>query len=275
MSGRVGVCSWSLQAGSPGELVERVRATGCDAVQLALEPIRCGNWDEDATFHALSEAGIAVLSGMMETKGEDYSSIDAIMETGGIRPDGVWAENLGRARAVAAIAARRGIELVTFHAGYLPHDAGDPERAKLIDRLGQVAQVFRDAGVRLGLETGQESAETLVGVLDELGDDWVGVNFDPANMLLYGTGAPVPALELLADRVVQVHIKDAIASGTPGTWGEEVPAGSGEVNWDGFFRAVAEGAAGVDLVIEREAGDDRVGDVRTARELIAAKRDAY
>ena len=265
---RVGVCSWSLRAGSPAELVERVRACGCDAVQLHLDPLR-ETWDPGETASALHDAGIAVLSGMMTTEGEDYSTLESIKATGGVRPDGTWAANLAAAGANAELAAGLGIGLVTLHAGFIPHERGDPERAKLVDRVGELQRVFGEHGIRLGLETGQETAATLEGVLAEL--PGVGVNFDPANMILYGMGDPIAALEKLGPRVVQLHVKDARPAAEAGEWGEEVVVGEGEVDWERFVRAADALCPGADLVIEREAGESRVEDVRTARELIGGK----
>jgi sugar phosphate isomerase/epimerase len=142
----------------------------------------------------------------------------------------------------------------------------------MIERLRELAAIYTDAGVRVGLETGQEDAETLLGVLDQIEGRGVGVNFDPANMLLYGVGDPIEALRELAPRVVQVHIKDATPSPEPGVWGEEVPAGKGAVDWDAFFDVVRDRLAAIDLMIEREAGENRVGDIRAARELAAIHR---
>ncbi|MBY0262886.1 MAG: hypothetical protein K2Q20_11110, partial [Phycisphaerales bacterium] len=94
---RLGVCSWSLEPRSPGELVERVKAVGVDAVQLALDPIRTGQWGEIETLNTLRSAGIRVLSGMIGMAGEDYSTLDTIKATGGVRPDRTWKTNLAEA----------------------------------------------------------------------------------------------------------------------------------------------------------------------------------
>src|SRR5688572_12996243 len=122
---------------------------------------------------------------MMSTHGEDYSTLATIRETGGLRPDRHWKRNLEAAREDTALARRLGLDLVTFHAGFLPEQRSDPERAKLLDRLRLVCDAFHEQGVRLGFETGQESAETLSEVLAELDHPAAGVNFDPANMILY------------------------------------------------------------------------------------------
>jgi L-ribulose-5-phosphate 3-epimerase len=96
-------------------------------------------------------------------------------------------------------------------------------------------------------------------------------------MILYGMGDPVAAVRTLAQRIRQVHIKDAVATDVPGTWGREVRAGDGQVQWREFLEAVREAnvSAGrdredIDLVIEREAGAARAGDVAHARDLLAS-----
>jgi sugar phosphate isomerase/epimerase len=264
----VAVCSWSLRADNPAELVERVRATGARAVQLALMPLaeKPAIWGDCVSV--LAAAGIEVASGMLETVGEDYSTLDTIRVTGGVVPDATWEATRARAAEVAALAGRQGIRLVTFHAGFIPHEAG-AERDRLFARLRDIAALFRAHGARIAFETGQESAETLAHALDLLGDASIGVNFDPANMILYGMGDPVAAVRALAPRIAQVHIKDALPTATPGTWGSEVRVGTGAVDWKAFLAEIDRVPATIRLAVEREAGEDRVGDIRAALELLS------
>lgn len=266
MKHRIGVCSWSLRPSSPEDLAGKVRECGLARVQLALDPLRTGRWDAARTREALGAAGVALESGMLQTYGEDYSSLAAIRDTGGLRPDGTWSKNLEAARANAKLAHSLGLELVTFHAGFLPEQAGDPERDKLIGRLRTYCEVFADQGVRLGFETGQETAHTLLGVLADLDHPAAGVNFDPANMILYGMGEPVAALRTLRDHVRQIHVKDALPSSRRGEWGSEVRAGAGKVDWKAFFGVARE--LGVAFLIEREAGEERTADIAAARALV-------
>lgn len=264
---RLGVCSWSLRPASAGELAEKVRACGLSGVQLALDPIRRGDWRLDETRRVLGDAGVGVLSGMMAMKGEDYSTLESIRRTGGVRPDATWGENLEAAERNADIAAALGLTLVTFHAGFIPEDPREEEHGKIVERLRALFDVFDARDVGIGLETGQEPAHVVRRLIDDLGVD-VGVNFDPGNMILYGMGDPVESLDLLAERVVQIHVKDAMAAKVAGEWGTEAPAGEGEVHWDSFFGVMAERGIKVDLLIEREGGKCRVEDVVQAAELI-------
>ncbi len=265
---RLAVCSWSLQPSSPAELVDRLLATGVRRVQLALDPLR----DEPDTWgdapQRLAEAGIALASGMFGTVGEDYTTLETIRRTGGIVPDATWDRNWCNIQAVATLATRLGLRLVTFHAGFLPHEPADPDFVKLMGRMRQVADLFGGVGIQLGLETGQETAETLDGFLAQLDRANVGVNFDPANMLLYDKGDPIQALERLGRWLRQVHLKDANRTTTPGTWGEEVVVGTGQVDWRTFFRTLAKLGYQGDLCIEREAGTQRVADIRSAARYV-------
>ncbi len=268
MTRRVGACSWSLQPESPADLASKIQAVGVSAVQLALDPLRTGDWPIDETVASLSTAGVEIRSGMMAMRGEDYSTLETIKRTGGVRLDEHWEANLSAAGQNAVIAGELGISLVTFHAGFIPHEPGDPLRRVMIERLRAVVECFTGEGVRVGFETGQETASTLISALDEFDRSEVGVNFDPANMILYGMGDPVEALRLLAPRVVQIHIKDALPSSEPGTWGSEVPVGDGAVDWPAFFGVIDSAGLDCDLMIEREAGDARVKDMARACSLV-------
>jgi L-ribulose-5-phosphate 3-epimerase len=268
MQDRLAVCSWSLQPESPGQLIEHLRAIGLHRVQLALDPLRDqpGVWG--GTAGLLRQNHIEIVSGMFGTAGEDYSTLESIRRTGGLVPDSTWEENWENAQANAALAQELGLRLVTFHAGFLPHDESDPEFDKLQHRLRLVADLFAAKGVDLACETGQETAETLKTFLEKLGRVNVGVNFDPANMILYDKGNPTAALRALATWVKQCHIKDALRAQTPGAWGEEVPAGTGQVNWPEFFSVLKEIQFDGWCCIEREAGRQRVGDIVSARQLV-------
>ena len=266
---RLAVCSWSLQPGSPQDLITKLQATGIRRVQLALDPLRetPGVWGETADL--FRKNGLTVVSGMFGCVGEDYSTLDTIRVTGGIAPDTTWEKNLANIRSTAALAQRLGLKLVTFHAGFLPHDEKDPNFAKLLRRLAETADVFKAANISLGLETGQETAPVLAQLLRKLKRPNVGVNFDPANMILYDKGDPIAALRTLGPWIRAVHIKDARRTKVPGTWGEEVTVGTGEVDWKAFFAMLRELNYTGDFVIEREAGNQRVADIRTARDVVA------
>ena len=267
MRKRLAVCSWSLQADIAKDLVERVQQVGVKYVQLALSPIVKNPSAWENTQELFSQAGIEVISGMSETIGEDYSTLESIRRTGGIVPDNTWETNLEHIQKVVEIAASMRLNLVTLHAGFLPHDPETLEYKKIRDRMLQLANLFLCAGLTMGLETGQETADHLKSFLSALNCPNIRVNYDPANILLYGNGDPIKVVDTLAPFIVQCHIKDALKTKVPGTWGTEVCAGTGEVDWKQFFtRLKANGFSG-DFSLERESGDQRVADLIAGKQM--------
>ncbi len=269
LASRLAVCSWSLEPSSADDLLKKLAATGLRRVQIALDPIRenkNGAWSDLAAKSAAQS--VAFVSGMMGTIGEDYKTLESIRRTGGVVPDATWPDNWKNIQADADLAGRLGLKLVTFHAGFLPHEETDPSFARLQDRVRRIADLFQARGIALGLETGQETAGTLALFLRKLDHRSVGVNLDPANILLYDKGDPVAAVPTLGPWLKQCHLKDAVRTKVPGTWGEEVVLGTGQVDWKGFFKALSETSFTGDLCIEREAGTERVADIRTAREYV-------
>lgn len=259
---RIGVCGWSLQPENPGALVENLKRLGIKKLQCAIDPLRenPGIWNELPELCAKS--GVEIVSGMFGCAKEDYSTLESIRRTGGIVPDETWEENLKNIKQTVEIAKRLNLKLVTFHSGFIPHNKKEPVFEKLVNRLRVVAGMFSEANIELGLETGQETAETLLELLDTLNCKNVVVNFDPANMILYDKGDPIEALKILYPHIRQFHLKDAIRTKTPGVWGEEVRLGAGEVNWKEFFRFIIEKGFSGNLCIEREAGNQRIQDIR-------------
>ena len=263
----IAVCSWSLQPTDTQDLIAMVQSLGLSKVQLALNDHR-GSAGGAAIGKELAAAGIEIVSGMFGTVGEDYSSLETIQKTGGVVPDEHWEANQKIASEVIEASKSLGLELVSFHAGFLPEDSSDPDYGKLIDRLRALATMFADEGIDLAFETGQEEASILSVFLDDLEAPNVGVNFDPANMILYAKGDPVAGLKTLLPYLQQVHIKDANLTKEPGTWGSEEVVGTGEVDWPAFLGVLVEADYKNALVIEREAGDTRVADIGAAKELL-------
>ena len=265
---RLAVCSWSLRPTDPTQLIRQLQTVGIPRVQIALDPLR----ETPAVWGRLPELcareGIQLVSGMFGTAGEDYTTLESIKRTGGVVPDATWDQNWRNIQAVAGIAEKIGLKLVTFHSGFLPHEASDPSFPKLLKRITLIAGLFAAKGIEVGFETGQEEAETLRAFLERLNQPNVGVNFDPANMILYDKGDPIAALRVLGPWLKQCHIKDATKTKTPGTWGKEVVAGTGQVDWRAFFQTLDELRFQGSFAIEREAGEQRIADISAGRQFI-------
>jgi L-ribulose-5-phosphate 3-epimerase len=267
----IGVCSWSLHPRNHTDLVAQLRRMGLSHVQIALGPLLAmDDATRDGELRVLRENDIAFTAGMISFPGEDYSSIAIIKQTGGFVPDAAWPERRELSFRAAALARELGITQVSTHIGFVP-PSNDPRYHETVDRVCEVANHFGDLGIQLGLETGQEAASELLQFLNDLRCRNVFVNFDPANMILYGAGDPFDAIRILGRHIRHVHVKDATASEQPATvWGAEVPFGTGEVTPSEFVAALHDVEYRGPLVIEREAGENRVEDVALAIEHLRA-----
>jgi sugar phosphate isomerase/epimerase len=267
----IGVCSWSLQPSGIGDLVAQVKQLGLSHVQLALGPLV--GLDQKQKLHELARlraSGLSLTGGMIAFPGEDYSTIDAIRRTGGFLPDDHWPQRKQIAADAASLGAELGLKTITTHVGFVP-PRDEPGYAVIRSRVLDVAATLARSGIDLLMETGQEPAAELKDFLHDLAAPNIHINFDPANMILYGAGDPVPALKVLAGHIRHVHVKDAVASSEPGKqWGEEVPFGTGQVGPAAFLNALKEIGYAGPLAIEREAGSTRLADVRKAIETIRA-----
>ena len=260
----IGVCSWSLRADIAG-IAQAMNLIGLDHVHLAIRPAI--EKDGRHYFSQVRRQNWTISATMLDFPQEDYSSLDSIKVTGGIVPDEFWEQNRRLFLGATKVTAELGVKFLTMHAGFI--DEANPAYAKKFhDRIKSLADVAAKKGIVLLLETGQETANQLRQFLAGLNHPAVGVNFDPANMILYDKGDPIEAVRVLGRWIRHVHIKDAVRTTQPGTWGREVPWGDGQVNPEAFLDALAEiGYQGV-LAIEREAGDDRLADIKLAAERL-------
>lgn len=269
---RLGVCSWSFRLPMDSVAAE-MKKIGLKRIHLALQPFlegesRHGAGESAASLEKVKEriaSGEWILSAtMIGFPQEDYSTLESIKKTGGIVPDDAWETNKKIIVAGAKLSAELKSPFLTMHAGFL--DESNPAALKkYTDRVKFIVDACGEAGVGVAFETGQETAADLAKFLPSV--PGAGVNFDPANMILYAKGNPVEAVRVLAPWIRHIHLKDAVLTKKPGTWGTEVPWGDGEVDAPRFLAELqAAGYAG-NFAIEREGGNDRAGDI-----ALAAKR---
>jgi sugar phosphate isomerase/epimerase len=173
----------------------------------------------------------------------------------------------------ATLAKDLGLTTITTHVGFVP-PPGDARYQSIVSRIRELAGAFAEYGIDLLMETGQEPAGELLHFLKDLNAPNVHINFDPANMILYGAGDPIEAIKILGPHIRHVHVKDGTASNKPGVeWGAEVPFGTGQVGAKPFLSALEAINYAGPLAIEREAGKDRMGDVKIAIEALIDAAD--
>jgi len=263
------LCSWSLPSGGMQQLVASLRTLGLSHSQLALEPLL---FLDDKQKHLelghLRASGINLTAGMIYFPGEDYSTIARIHMTGGFLPDETWTLRRQLTLQAAKLAHELGLSILTTHIGFIP-PSDHADYSKLLERIAEIASALAPLNILLAMETGQETAPGLLQFLNDLPVRNIGVNFDPANMILYGAGDPIEAIHTLGRHIRHVHLKDAIPSDIPGTnWGHQTPLGAGKVDFPELLAALNTVGYAGPLAIEQESGHRRLEDIQSAIQFL-------
>jgi len=239
---------------------------GLHAGQLGVPPDMDCDRSLASWKNGLEKYGVTATSAVCCYAGEDYANIERVHETVGFTVEKYRAERIQRTKEIAKFAHALGIRAVSCHIGFIPEDRD----AKLYAEMRDLTRILCDACAEYSqdfvLETGQESAKVLLGFIGDVQRTNLKVNFDPANMVLYGSGDPIEAFELLSRHVLSVHCKDGL-SPAPGTGlGREVRLGDGEVDFPRFLAQLKKMDYRGLLTIEREEPDaaTKANDVRTA-----------
>jgi sugar phosphate isomerase/epimerase len=201
----------------------------------------------------LAELDITITCVFAGFEGESYADIPTVQRTVGLMPRETRLARAAELKAIADFARELGVDKVGVHLGFVSHDKTDSDYRELLAITRDICDHCKRNGQALHLETGQEPVDVLIEFLDDVARDNIFVNFDPANMILYGAGEPIPALEQLGSRVHSIHCKDATWSDRPGeTWGRETPLGEGDVDFDAFLITLKKIGYTGPLTIERE-----------------------
>lgn len=258
----VGLMFWGEK--TPLKTIRQVKALGmrCGhlgfAGQVPLEGAAT-EWKK-----ALSEEDFAatVLFGAYE--GESYADIPTVQRTVGFIPPDTREAREARTRELIETAAALEIPIFACHLGFVPEDRAHPDYMVARDVVRRICDYAARHKMTFALETGQESAKALLEFLQDAGRDNLRVNFDPANLILYGTEDPIDALDLLAPYVVSVHVKDGNwpPKNKPGALGTEMPLGQGAVGMERFVNKLKEIGYRGPLTIEREVALDQDMDDR-------------
>jgi sugar phosphate isomerase/epimerase len=243
----------SIDAGL-GVHLDVVKELGVPTIQLHTPSKASRTTDKAEEFLGkLQEMGIAISVVFAGFEGESYADIPTTARTVGLVPPETRSVRTAEMKEIATFARLLGVDAVGLHVGFVPHDTNDARYSGAVAVTREICDYCKDLDQRIHLETGQESPEGLLQFLGDVGRDNLFVNFDPANMILYGSGEPIDALGKVGNYVRSVHCKDAVWAASPGReWGREVPLGQGEVGMETFLRTLKEIGYEGPLTIERE-----------------------
>lgn len=253
----------------PSQDLARIKDMGIPTVQLQYPAA----WDTpegiQAILDAVAETGVEITTVFCGFAGESYADIPTVQETVGFVPVATREERLAKTLEIAAFAEKISVKRVAAHIGYVPEDHGHPLYQGMVDAVRGICGALKANGQVFSLETGQETAAGLRRFIEDVAVDNLRVNFDPANMILYGNDRPIPALDVLAPWIDGVHFKDGTWPTQPGQLGTETPLGEGDVNIPEWTAKLLSLGYRGPLTIEREIhGDQQRLDILKAKELI-------
>ncbi|HOB91209.1 MAG: sugar phosphate isomerase/epimerase family protein [Bacillota bacterium] len=192
----------------------------------------------------------------------------------GVVPREYRAARLEALKAGARFAATIGVRSITTHVGFIPENMSDPLYTEVVEAVREIGSYCRDMGLEFWFETGQETPITLKRLIKDTGLDNLGINLDPANLLMYGKANPVDALDVFGTFVKGVHAKDGDYPTDPNALGREYPIGHGRVDFRSLILKLAQLGFQGSLTIEREiSGPQQYVDIKAGRDYLQAILD--
>ena len=255
--------------GDPDSAIAKVRDLGLPTCQVFVSDFD----PKDATGlrRALDQNKVEATSCVVGGPGREVWDFYDGPLTIGLVPRDTRAARIAHLKRASDFARQCGISAVQTHCGFIPENPNDPLYKEAVAAMREVAAYCKGNGQNFRYETGQETPITLVRAMRDVGLDNQGVNFDLANLILYGKANPVDAIETLAPYIQGIHAKDGLFPTNPRQLGEEVPLGKGKVDFPLIIARLKQLQYGGAVTIEREiSGPKQIEDVRAAKEYLEA-----
>lgn len=251
----------------PGTALAKVHDLGLPTCQAYVEDFPEGL--AGRLTKASEKYAIEITSVVVGGPGKEVWDFYGGPATIGLVPKDTRVARVEHIKKASEFAKQCGVPAVQTHAGFIPENPNDALYTETVRALVDVVGYCRKNGQNFRYETGQETPITLVRAMKDVGLDNQGVNFDLANLILYGKANPVDAIEILAPFVQGIHAKDGMWPTNPKELGEEVAIGKGRVDFPRIIARLKELKYPGAVTIEREiSGEKQMEDVRGAKEYL-------
>jgi sugar phosphate isomerase/epimerase len=248
----------------PDGTMAKVHDLGLPTCQAFVEDFKPGL--AERLRAALDKHGIEATSVVVGGPGKEVWDFYQGPLTIGLVPRATRAVRIAHIKKASDFAKQCGIPAVQTHCGFIPENPNDEIYRETVAAMREVAGYCKRNGQNFRYETGQETPITLVRAIQDVGMDNQGVNFDLANLILYGKANPVDAIDLLGPYIQGIHAKDGLWPTNPKQLGEEVAIGKGKVDFPRIIARLKELKYRGAVTIEREiSGAQQVEDVRSAK----------
>lgn len=261
---RLGVVAPITGKYTPASAVARVHSFGLPTCQIG-----AGSSPDTSLAKPLREAldanGVEATAVMTLGPGKmvwDFASGPATI---GLVPPGTRQARIDALKRASDLAKMAGIAAIHTHCGFIPEEPNSPLYAETVRAIAAIALHCKENGQTFLMETGQESPVTMLRTIQDTGADNIGVNLDTANLILYGKGEPVGALDVLGPYVRGLHAKDGLYPTDPMKLGKEAAIGQGRVQFKEVFAALRKLNYAGPVTVEREiSGPRQEADIRAS-----------
>ncbi len=270
MKGKIMPIGVVISGADPLVSLERVTSFGMFTCQMSIPPEEW--WSRERTElirKKAREKEIKITSLICGFEDEDYQDIPTIKRTVGLVNPATRGKRVLRVLSYSDFALELEVEIIQAHIGFIPENTSGSNYKELVLALQKIADYCKENNQSFTLETGQEKALVLSKFIEDVNRLNLGVNFDPANMLLYDADDPIKALDILGKYVIGVHCKDGKRPERKGGLGKEYPLGEGDVGIEKFVDKLRKIGYTGHLTIEREiSGEKQIRDILKAKELL-------
>jgi len=266
---RIGKVVWVSHGQTVDAVVREVRDAELSACQIGFDGLSLS--DAAPLRAALDKYGIEGTAISEHNPGVRIFDFYQGPRTIGIIPPATRKVRIAALKTAADVAHAAGMPAIHSHLGFIPEDPNDAMYPEAVAAVKEVAAYGKDLGISLLCETGQETPITMVRLIDDVGLGNVFVNLDVANLILYGKGNPVDAMDVLGDRVRGIHAKDGRFPTSTRNLGQEVLMGEGRVDFPTLLRRLKQMNYRGTMLLEIEAGseDERNRNLIYSRDFLA------
>lgn len=261
---RLGLVTRVRKGEAPDIAVSRVKSLGFPTCQIGIQGLKLS--DAKPLKSALARHGVEATAIMELGPGRMVWNFTEGPFTIGLVPAETRRARIDALKLAIDVAADAGIPALQTHLGFIPEVPGDPSFAETITAVREVALHAKGKGVWIHCETGQETPVTLLRLIETVGTGNLGVNLDTANLILYGKGNPVDAIDVIGKYVRGIHAKDGLFPSDPNDLGKEVPIGTGKVDFPTVIQRLRDLRYSGAITIEREIqGSRQVEDILASK----------
>jgi len=232
----------------------------CDEVDEAFSP--------ETVAAACAETGMEISAITAGFRGQKYNNIEG-PSTLGLVPPHLREERVALLKHFSETVKPTGIRNIVLHIGFIPDDETDPVYLSFIETMKGVCGHLRNNGQNALVETGSELGSTLLRTIRDVGADNFFINFDTANVILYGKSNPLDCVELFGEYIRACHLKDGVWPNRDESIGHETPMGEGQVDFPLLVRRMKEKGFNGPWTIEREVtGPEQDEGIRQAMAIL-------